>query len=114
MRNDLPSGLLLATLLGFANTSWSQTPAADSSSATPAASGSPASAADASRDASSGSPSRTNQLIENISHDEGGARIEERRYGGQTQSITVIPKGNMPAYDVQPGSGVRTWKILGF
>ena len=114
MRNDLPSGLLLATLLAFANTSWSQTAAADSALASPAAAGSPASTADASRDASSGSPSRTNQLIENISHDEGGARIEERRYGGQTQSITVIPRGNMPAYDVQPGSGVRTWKILGF
>jgi len=31
-------------------------------------------------------------------------RIEELRVGGQTQSITVQPKGSdMPAYEIDPG-----------
>jgi hypothetical protein len=60
------------------------------------------------------SPSRKNQLIENISVEDGGARIEEHRFGGETRSITVQPKGGMPAYDVQPATGARTWKLLGF
>lgn len=60
------------------------------------------------------SPSRANQLIENITVEDGGARIEEHRFGGETRSITVQPKGGLPAYDVQPSTGARSWKILDF
>ena len=64
----------------------------------------------------------SNQLIERITVDDGGSKIQEIRFGGETRSITVQPKNGMPAYDVrpisgadqQPGSGARTWKIFGF
>ena len=69
--------------------------------------------------------------IERIRVEDSGSRIDELRVGGETQSITVSPKGNMPAYDVLPASanrapsggernsasgsgGTRVWKILGF
>ena len=52
--------------------------------------------------------------IERIRIDDTHARIDELRVGGETQSITVQPKGGMPAYQVQPTSGERSWKILGF
>jgi hypothetical protein len=51
---------------------------------------------------------RQNQKIERIRHEDAGSRIDEVRVGGQTQSITVQPKGDgMPAYEVQPGSMIR-------
>jgi hypothetical protein len=43
-----------------------------------------------------------------------GARIDELRIGGETKTITVQPKGRLPAYQVEPTSGERSWKILGF
>lgn len=66
---------------------------------------------------------------EHIRVEDSGARIDEVRIGGETRSITVQPKGNMPAYEVLPNhgtrgpatleresgsSGSRVWKILGF
>jgi hypothetical protein len=42
------------------------------------------------------------------------ARIDELRVGGETQSISVQPKGGMPAYQVAPKTGERSWKVLGF
>jgi hypothetical protein len=45
---------------------------------------------------------RQNQKIERIHIDDGGATVDELRVGGQTQNITVTPKSNMPAYQVQP------------
>lgn len=51
---------------------------------------------------------------ERIRIEDAGARIDEVRVGGETQSINVQPKGGMPAYQVQPTSGERSWKILGF
>ncbi len=51
---------------------------------------------------------------ERILIEDAGSRIDELRIGGETKSITVQPKGTMPAYDVQPVSGERSWKILGF
>lgn len=59
-------------------------------------------------------PSRTDQLIETIQVDSPSTRIDEQRFGGETRSISVAPKGGFPAYEVQPQSGVRSWKILGF
>ncbi|MET0544472.1 MAG: hypothetical protein ABWZ88_22245 [Variovorax sp.] len=72
---------------------------------------------------------RRNQKIENIHIDDGGATVDEVRYGGQTQSISVKPK-NAPGYEVLPnnsaqspqitpdsnnnGNGVRVWNIFKF
>ena len=58
--------------------------------------------------------SKANQLIERISVEDASTRIDEVRFGGQTRSITVQPKGGMPAYDIQPETGARTWKIFGY
>lgn len=52
--------------------------------------------------------------VEHIRVEDTDARIDEERIGGETQSITVQPKGKMPAYQVAPKTGERTWKILGF
>ncbi len=75
--------------------------------------------------------SRVEQRIERIRVEDAGSRIDELRVGGETQTITVSPKVNLPAYDVLPASanrapsggernstsasgGTRVWKILGF
>lgn len=75
-------------------------------------------------------PGRTNQKVERIEHEDAGSRIEERRYGGQTERITVQPKNGMPEYEVQPDAstgrpadtrdgpasagGQRRWNVLRF
>jgi hypothetical protein len=43
-----------------------------------------------------------NQKIEHIHTEDSGATVDELRVGGQTQSITVKPKNNAPAYQVMP------------
>ena len=75
--------------------------------------------------------SRRNQKIERIRVEDGGARIDELRVGGQTQSITVQPKANVPEYEFQPSdlsrsrpadtrdglsspSSQRVWNVLKF
>lgn len=73
---------------------------------------------------------RKNQKIERIHVEDAGARVDEVRYGGQTQSITVQPKANVPAYEVRPnsdardrpgtgetgtnGNGPRVWNVMKF
>jgi hypothetical protein len=73
---------------------------------------------------------RRNQKIERIVHEDAGNRIEEVRYAGQTQSITVQPKGQAPGYEVAPstptrgrvadertggaGGGQRFWNVFNF
>ncbi|MEY4100435.1 MAG: hypothetical protein RL300_1606 [Pseudomonadota bacterium] len=52
--------------------------------------------------------------IEIIHVEDAGARIDEVRVGGDTKSISVQPKDGMPAYQVAPKTGERTWKVLGF
>jgi hypothetical protein len=59
-------------------------------------------------------PARPEARIEHIRVEDAGARIDELRVGGETQSITVQPKDGMPAYQVAPKTGERTWKVLGF
>ena len=68
------------------------------------------------------------KTIEHIRTEDGGARIDETRVGGETQSITVQPTvGDVPAYEVKPadntpaagpnGSGVggkRLWNVHKF
>lgn len=66
-------------------------------------------------------PGRHNQNIERIRTEDAGTRIDELRVGGQTQSIAVQPKNDMPAYEVRPvdaqgsaGSGKRVWTFRQF
>jgi len=60
-------------------------------------------------DAQSGPSSpRQNQKIESIHVEDSGAKVDEVRYGGRTQSIHVSPKANVPPYEVLPDDGVRS------
>ena len=58
-------------------------------------------------DAQAPADARQNQKVENIHTEDSGASVDEVRYGGQTQSITVTPKGGMPSYEVRPTGGAR-------
>ena len=74
---------------------------------------------------------RPEQAIQRIRVEDAGSRIDEVRIGGETQSITVQPKTNMPAYEVLPSdaskgggttpstsgagsTGKRVWNVLKF
>ena len=74
---------------------------------------------------------RRNQKIENIQVEDNGAKVNEVRYGGQTQSITVQPKANVPEYEIAPtdlsrsrpadhrdgmgsATGQRLWNVFKF
>ena len=74
---------------------------------------------------------RQNQKIERIVIEDEGSRVEEVRVGGQTQSVTVQPRGNAPSYEMQPndlarsrpgdrreglsgGGAQRVWNVLAF
>jgi len=74
---------------------------------------------------------RKNQRVERIHHEDRGAVIDELRYGGQTQSITVQPKADVPEYEIQPtdlsrsrpadhrdgmssATGQRVWNLFRF
>ena len=74
---------------------------------------------------------RNDQRIERIRVEDSGVVIDEVRYGGQTQSITVQPKANVPEYEIQPtdlarsrpadnrdgmgsATGQRVWNIFRF
>jgi hypothetical protein len=54
------------------------------------------------------------QRAERIHVEDASSRIDELRIGGETKTIMVQPKGRMPAYQVQPVSGERSWKIANF
>ena len=51
---------------------------------------------------------RKNQKIERLRIEDKGNTIEEVRVGGQTQSVTVQPKADVPAYELQPTDMART------
>jgi hypothetical protein len=51
---------------------------------------------------------------ERLHLEDSGVKIDELRIGGETKTIDVMPKGGMPAYQIQPTTGARSWKILGF
>ncbi len=67
-------------------------------------------------------PGRSNQTIERIRTEDAGSRIDELRVGGQTRSIVVQPKLDVPAYEVRPSDarggsdhgGARVWNFLRF
>jgi hypothetical protein len=52
-------------------------------------------------------PGPRNQRIEHIHVQDNNATVDEVRVGGQTQSITVKPNSNAPAYNVMPNSPDR-------
>ena len=68
---------------------------------------------------------RRTQRVEHIRTEDAGSRVDEVRTGGETKSITVQPKANVPAYSVQPANptnmgqgeagpgapGRRVWKV---
>ena len=56
---------------------------------------------------------RANQRIERVRIEDSGARVDELRYGGETQSITVQPKADLPEYQVQR-DGSRVWNVFKF
>jgi hypothetical protein len=51
---------------------------------------------------------KAEQRIENIRHEDASARIDELRVGGETKSITVTPKGDMPPYELGTEGGNRS------
>jgi hypothetical protein len=108
------SGLALVCTLCAAGVAGAQTQGKDAvkDAAAPLASA-PASPT-AAPSASAQRESRGSQKIERIVVEDSGTRIDELRVGGETQSITVQPKGNLPSYSVQPVTGARTWKIFSF
>lgn len=93
---------LILPLLLASGLAWSQTPTAAPTEA-------PASAA-----ASKSTRVGVEPRVEHIQVEDSAARIDELRVGGETQSISVQPKSGMPAYQVEPKTGERTWKVLGF
>jgi len=54
------------------------------------------------------------QTRQHIVVEDSATRIDEVRIGSETKSIDVQPKNGMPAYQVEPKSGERTWKVMGF
>ena len=61
-----------------------------------------------------GSAKVIEQRTERIHVEDASTRIDELRVGGETRSIKVQPKGDLPAYEVAPASGERSWKVLSF
>ena len=112
MRNSLCFRLFLASIFIFSGIALSQTgPPAAAPSTAPSVK---ASATPATPGATLSGSSGSSQLIERIQVEGASTRIDEVRVGGETRSITVQPKGGLPAYEVQPATGARAWKIFGF
>jgi hypothetical protein len=74
---------------------------------------------------------RKNQKVEKIHVEDSRVSIDEIRYAGQTQSITVQPKADVPEYEIQPNdlthsrpadsreglsttNGPRVWNVFKF
>lgn len=96
------SALLLTLCLSCASISWAQAPAPVQAASTPQ------------KPSTGTAPGVIEKRTERIRIEDTGARIDELRVGGETKSIDVKPKGDMPAYQVAPSSGERSWKVLDF
>lgn len=72
---------------------------------------------------------KKNQKIEHIHVEDKAVKIDETRYAGQMQNITVQPKDGLPAYEIQPATqgrqrvqddrrgatgGDRVWNVFNF
>ena len=51
---------------------------------------------------------RKNQKVERIHIEDKSTTIDEVRYGGQTESVVVQPKGDVPEYEIQPSNLSRS------
>ncbi len=51
---------------------------------------------------------RRDQKIERLVTEDAGNRIEELRVGGQSQSVTVQPKADVPPYEMPPSDLARS------
>ena len=94
--------LLLTLSLSSISPCWAQAPAA-----------APAPASD-NKTPTASTTSPVEKRVDRIHVEDAGAKIDELRIGGETKTIEVQPKGRMPAYQIAPASGERSWKILGF
>lgn len=92
------SALLFSLSLCCAGLAWAQAPSPAGLAPAPA----------------SAAKTEVEKRTERIHLEDAGSRIDELRIGGETRSITVQPKGAYPSYQIQPVSGERSWKILGF
>ena len=54
------------------------------------------------------SDARKNQKVERIHNEDSTTIIDEVRYGGETKSIVVQPKGGLPEYEITPTDNART------
>ena len=50
----------------------------------------------------------TDQRLERIRIEDNGSMVEEIRYGGRSQSITVQPKAAVPEYEIVPNDSARS------
>ena len=99
----LRAAALALTCVAFIGVSHAQT--APASPGAPAA-GAPAEDAAQRQDALRG---RKDQKIERIHIEDSRTNVDELRYGGQTQNITVTPKGGrLPEYEVTPQGNSRS------
>jgi hypothetical protein len=98
--------LLLPILLLSLSTAWGQATIRAPTAPAPAAA---APAAPATLERAQPAPgSRADQRIEHIQVEDKSVRIDELRYGGETQNITVQPTNGMPAYEIVPANGARS------
>jgi hypothetical protein len=101
--------LLLPILLLSLSTAWGQaTITAPAPSAAAPATAAPATAPATLERAQPAPGSRADQRIEHIQVEDKSVRIDELRYGGETQNITVQPTNGMPAYEIVPANGARS------
>jgi hypothetical protein len=96
------SALLLTLTLSCASLSWGQSPTPAPATATP------------SQTATNRTGGAIEKRTEHIRVEDAGSRIDELRIGGVTKSIDVQPKGGMPAYQIAPTGGERSWKVVDF
>ena len=103
---------------------------AQNSGQTPAASASSGREVLLNSEQSDTTPGRGNQRVQRMRIEDAGSRVDEVRYAGQTESITVQPKLNVPPYEIVPADGARSarpfsregnglagqrvWNVLGF
>jgi hypothetical protein len=100
--------LLLPILLLSLSTAWGQATITAPEATAPAPTAAvPATPATLER-AQPAPGSRADQRIEHIQVEDKSVRIDELRFGGETQNITVQPTNGMPAYEIVPANGARS------
>jgi hypothetical protein len=72
---------------------------------------------------------KKNQKIEHLHAEDNAVTIDETRYAGQSQGVTVQPKDGLPAYEIKPDTqgrqrvrddrrgtagGERVWNVFAF